>query len=93
MRAIHFRGSERTDRGVSCDLIRDDTYPDDIREAVRLAVAARGTRMARRDRSEHVLVRAALTDEHDPHAILKDSGVKTEEALRALADGPRARRT
>jgi hypothetical protein len=61
-------------------------YPDEIREAVRLAVAARGTRNGAPGAKQHVLVREAL-DDKTPAGILKAAGVKSEKALRALADG------
>jgi hypothetical protein len=67
---------------------RRPAYPPEIKEAVKLAVAARGTRNGAPGPKQNVLVRKALGDSvSDPKAILKAAGVRTEKALRAIADG------
>ena len=62
-------------------------YPAEITEAVRLAKAARGTTNGAPGAKQHVLVRAELGKNPTPDSILKAAGVKSEKALRAIADG------
>lgn len=62
-------------------------YPPEITEAVRLAKAARGTTNGAPGAKQHVLVRTEVGEGATAAEILKASGVKSEKALRAIADG------
>ena len=62
-------------------------YPPEVTEAVRLAKQARGTTHGAPGAKQHVLVRAELGKNPTAADILKVAGVKSEKALRAIADG------
>jgi hypothetical protein len=61
-------------------------YPDEVREAVKLAVAARGTKNGAPGPKQHILVRKSI-EGLDAKGIVKASGVKTEKLLREIANG------
>jgi hypothetical protein len=63
-------------------------YPDEVREAVKLQVEARGTKNGAAGAKQIVALKKALGERaSDPRAILRAAGVKSEKALRAIADG------
>lgn len=62
-------------------------YAPEVTEAVRLAKQARGTTHGAPGAKQHVLVRAELGKNPTVADILKAAGVKSEKALREIADG------